>query len=502
MLMEESKLLPNKYGFSLEDYSFLFKSQPTELTQELTVDDIRGTIPKDIVGSYFLNGPGLLQIDGDWFHPFDGHGFIRSLTFRGDGSCLYRSKFVKTEAYLEETTAGHGVYRGFGKLSGGWWRNFRAKIFKVPANTCVIDWADNLLCLHEGGWPYALDPKTLETRGQYHFQNTLAKNVPFLAHTRLDKENSRLLGCSVVPGRHTRIIVYEFCSDGSLYSKVEHFVTGFCYFHDFCFTKNFYIFISSYLRWKPLSLMKALIGLESLPKAVISDNFKDAELFMIPRPDSKLGLEPVVYSLNEPLFTIHLGNASEEDERIIIYSCSFKDFTIGNELGYYPCRPGYFNPLANGGGSPQFLLRIEIDRKKNQLNKKWVDHTACDFPEVHPYREGQKCKYLYACASAFDDLSFPFQVIVKYNLLQGTKETWQCDKATDFVGEAVFIPKREAQEEDIGYLIAAIYRPKLSRVDFAILDSKQISKGPICYIRSPQSFPYGFHGSFTENVVV
>lgn len=123
--MEETKLLQDKYGFSLEDYSFLFESQPKECTQELSPADIDGNIPKDIVGSYFLNGPGLLHIDGDWFHPFDGHGFIRSLTFRGDGSCLYRSKFVKTEAYLEETSAGHGVYRGFGRLSGGWWRNFR-----------------------------------------------------------------------------------------------------------------------------------------------------------------------------------------------------------------------------------------------------------------------------------------------------------------------------------------------------------------------------------------
>jgi len=26
---------------------------------------------------------------------------------------------------LEETKAGHGVYRGFGMLSGGWWRNWR-----------------------------------------------------------------------------------------------------------------------------------------------------------------------------------------------------------------------------------------------------------------------------------------------------------------------------------------------------------------------------------------
>lgn len=151
--------------------------------------------------------------------------------------------------------------------------------------------------------------------------------------------------------------------------------------------RNFYIFISSYLRMKPLSLMKALIGLQSLPTAVTSDNWKSAQLFVIPRRDSKHLVEPMVFSLDEPLFTIHLGNAHEKDNRLVIYTCSFKTFSIGNELGYYPCRPGYFNPLANGGGAPQCLLRIDVDWKRNQLNKKWVDFSACDFPEVHPYQE-------------------------------------------------------------------------------------------------------------------
>jgi all-trans-8'-apo-beta-carotenal 15,15'-oxygenase len=497
--------LPDKHGFSLEDYAFLFQSQPKELIKELSADDIEGTLPKDIVGSYFLNGPGLLQIDGDWFHPFDGHGFIRSLTFRGDGSCLYRSKYVKTEAYLEETKAGHGVYRGFGMLSGSWWRNWRAKIFKVPANTCVIEWANNLLCLHEGGLPYALDPKTLETRGNYRFQGSLPETAPFLAHTRFDSENNRLLGCSCVPGRQTRLVIYEFCSDGSLYSKIEHSVAGLSYFHDFCFTKNFYIFVSSYLRLKPLSLIKAFMGLQSLPTAITSDDIRDAQLFMIPRPDSKLSLEhPLVYSLNEPLFTIHLGNASEENEKVTLYTCSFKTFTIGNELGYYPCRPGYFDPLANGGGAAQYLLCLQVNWKENYLNKTWLDNTACDFPEVHPYREGQTCRYLYACASIFDDLYFPFHSIVKYDLYKGTKESWQCDRR-DFIGEAVFIPKQvqsEEREEDDAYLIAAIYRSEFRRVEFAIFDSKHIEQGPLCRIRSPQPFPYGFHGSFTENVFV
>lgn len=94
-----------------------------------------------------------------------------------------------------------------------------------------------MLCLHEGGLPYALDPETLETKGTYRFQDSLAENASILAHTRLDSENNRLLGCSVVPGRHTRIMVYEFCSDGALYSKIEHSISGLCYIHDFCFTE-------------------------------------------------------------------------------------------------------------------------------------------------------------------------------------------------------------------------------------------------------------------------
>lgn len=89
-------------------------------------------------------------------------------------------------------------------------------------------------------------------------------------------------------------------------------------------------------------------------------------------------------------------------------------------------------------------------------------------------------------------------------MYKGTKESWQCDRR-DFIGEAVFIPKQvqsEEREEDDAYLIAAIYRSEFRRVEFAIFDSKHIEQGPLCRIRSPQPFPYGFHGSFTENVFV
>eukprot|EP00871_Galdieria_phlegrea_P003714 jgi/Galph1/4343/GphlegSOOS_G3011.1 len=503
--MKDATTFEEKYGFSYENYSFLFRTQPNEVSKEYSSFEVEGNIPQGLVGTYFLNGPGILHLNGDWFHPFDGHGFIRSLTFRQDGSCVYRTKFVHTESYQEETSAGQGLYRGFGQLSGGWWRNFRAKLFKVPANTCVIDWADKLLCLHEGGLPYAMNPKSLETEGKYDFKGTLIPNMPFLAHTRVDNGNGRLIASSVTPGRRTELVIYEFLQDGSLFSKVEHTFPFTSYIHDFCFSKNYYVFLTSFLHLKFLSLIGALLGLKPIISAVTMDTTKDALLILIPRPSGeekfRTSSEPIMISLNEPLFTIHLGNAYEVDDTLHLYACSFKSFMLGHEFGYHPCKPGWYQPEENGGGAAQNLIHFEVDMKAKSLKKKqWEDNVACDFPEVHPKREGTFCRYLYTTSSIHDDLFFPFQAVIKYDLMKHTKESWQCEDSRDFIGETIFVPKQHCEKEDEGFLLAAIYHSKMEKVDFYIFDATNITKGPICCIPAPEPFPYGFHGSFTEQV--
>jgi 9-cis-beta-carotene 9',10'-cleaving dioxygenase len=59
------------------------------------------------------------------------------------------------------------THRGpFSVLQGGN-RVGNVKVMKNVANTSVLRWGGRVLCLWEGGEPYELDPRTLETIGPF-----------------------------------------------------------------------------------------------------------------------------------------------------------------------------------------------------------------------------------------------------------------------------------------------------------------------------------------------
>ena len=145
-------------SYDRSEWSKGYLSQPNEY--DYWIDDIEGEIPPDLEGTFYRNGPGLLDINGQVLrHPFDGDGMISAIRF-ANGRAHYRNRFVRTQGYVEEQKAGKILYRGvFGtQKPGGWLANFLDLRIKNIANTQVIYWADRLLALWEAAEPYRLDP--------------------------------------------------------------------------------------------------------------------------------------------------------------------------------------------------------------------------------------------------------------------------------------------------------------------------------------------------------
>lgn len=78
-----------------------------------------------------------------------------------------------------------------------------------------------------------------------------------------------------------------------------------------------------------------------------------------------------------------------------------------------------------------------------------------DFPVINQEFSGCKNNYVYAatCSGSRQELPhFPFDTVLKLNTSNKSIQTWSTTRRR-FIGEPIFVPKGNAQEEDDGYLL-------------------------------------------------
>ena len=100
----------------------------------------KGEVPKELFGTFYRNGPGQLERNGDWVHhPFDGDGMITAMRFE-NGEVKITNKFVRTEGWESEQKAKKFLFRGvFGtQKPGGIIANAFDLRLKNIANTNVL----------------------------------------------------------------------------------------------------------------------------------------------------------------------------------------------------------------------------------------------------------------------------------------------------------------------------------------------------------------------------
>lgn len=63
---------------------------------------VTGTIPPELCGTYYRNGPGLHVTNPRYSrHTLDGDGMVLSIAFK-DGKAFFRNRFVRTKGFLAE----------------------------------------------------------------------------------------------------------------------------------------------------------------------------------------------------------------------------------------------------------------------------------------------------------------------------------------------------------------------------------------------------------------
>lgn len=454
--------------------------------------EVEGTIPSALVGGrYLLNGPGWLSIGGRLVHPFDGHGYVRAIRFGGANEASLRARFVRTRAYTDEARAGKVVHRGLAtNPSESALKNMRAPGDRNVANTTIVPWAGKLLAGWEGGSPYALDAKSLETQGKETFGGQLPEGA-VLAHMRIDAEAKRLVTLTLKMGRNTGLTFRELDEAGRGVRTREATIPGLLLAHDFVITPKWYVLVGNELDVNLAGFVSMKLGRATMLDAVRTKSAPRGIVYLVPR-DVDGPMRTI--TIDRPLFAVHLANAFDEGDDVVLDVCAFRTFTLGHEFGYRGPHQT-LDPRRLEGQAPQELGRIRIKRGQDAATWRTLSSLSCDFPRVEDAREGHRVDAIYVAGRLGD--AEPFDCIAKVALSMSedaaTSEVhWRVPQEA-FIGEPVF-----ARAGDEGFVLAMLSLPQQARSELLILRSEALEAGPIARIRMPL-LPYGFHGNWEAN---
>ena len=203
---------------------------------EGTADDLEviGTIPPELNGTFYRNGPNPAYEPIGRYHWFDGDGMIHAITLR-EGRAFYRNRYVQSDGLQEERRAGRALYPGLLNISPT-----EMPTFKNTGNTNIVCHAGKLLALMEAALPTQMRPCTLETIGVYDFDGKLAG--PMTAHPKIDPHSGEMLffGYSPFP---PYLQYYVTTAGGTLVHSEPIDIAWPSMIHDFAITAQHVIFI-------------------------------------------------------------------------------------------------------------------------------------------------------------------------------------------------------------------------------------------------------------------
>lgn len=456
-----------------------------ELPDEQPLRPRFGSVPRGLRGVLYRNGPGRFSVGDDSYrHLFDGDGLVTRFAFDRSG-VRYRSRFVRTRAFVEENNAGRRLYRSYGtNLPGGPMRSMFRLNFKNVANTSVISHGGRLYALWEGGVPYRLHPTTLETLTRESFggalrptrfaSRALGAEAPFSAHPKVDPRSGALFNFGMEPGLPSLLRIYEVGTDSAFREVRSLPLPSASFIHDFALTEHYFVFLVSSVH---IDVPRMAAGLTSLLDAIESSHTGVRPL-LIPRD----GGAPVEAGELPPGFVYHLVQGFEAHGQVVVDALFLDDFA-----------PRHFNldedsPLCRGLIPEARLHRVFIDPAGGRTLSRRVLDEGAELPTVSG---GERARAAFMVVAA-DEHPGVYSAVGRVDLETG--ELRRADLWPLIAAEPVFCPNPYAKRDTEGWLLVVGPHAFEDRSVLAILDADSLTL--LAQFDLPQLLPPGFHGTW------
>jgi len=438
--------------------------------EEVDAEDLRveGALPEGLDGLYVRNGPNPQFAPLGRYHWFDGDGMLHGVVLRG-GRASYRNRWVRTKAFQLEKKRGRPLWTGrlerpqFDHADGP---------SKNTANTSVVRHAGRVLALQEQGEPYEIALPGLETRGPWTFARRLRH--AFGAHPKIDPVTGEMCAIGASPVARPHLVYTTVAADGELTHGTAIELPIGVWIHDFAITERYAVFMNHPYTFDVRRMLRG----EPIAK-------------FEPERGSFLGLLPRRASGNEirwfpiaPCFVFHAVNAYDDGDAVVLDVCHRWSLAMDAETSG-----------ENALGDPPVLWRCRIDLRTGRVKESQLDDRPAELPRIHEGRVGRRARFAYA-AHFRRDVALPLASgVIKYDLERGGAEVHEYGPNRNG-GEALFVPRPGARDEDDGFLLSLVHDEAEARSQLLVLDARSLRAPPLARVFLPQRVPYGFHGAW------
>ncbi|MDP2125072.1 MAG: carotenoid oxygenase family protein [Parvibaculum sp.] len=444
---------------------------------------VHGELPAALAGTLYRNGPNpMFPPLTEKYHWFLGEGMIHAIHVEG-GKARYRNRWVRTEQYALQREAGERrISVAFGEAPLPGTENVKRNV----ANTNIVWHAGKLLALDEGSSPVAMDGDTLETSGSWTFEDKYAG--PMTAHPKFDPKTGEMLFFGyMAAGPGSPEISFQVVDRNGKLTRSDMFKAPYASMvHDFIVTDEHVIF----------PIFPATIDIDRIMKGgpvIAWDPDAGTHVGIMARNAS---VDTIRWFKGDPCYVYHPMNAwtSHEGGRTRVIA----DMMKYTRVPLFPSADGTKAPpdLADEQGT---LVRwtFDLDSNSDSYSEEVLTDLGGEFPRFderfagHGYRHG----YYAAMNRPKEAPGSSYDTLVHIDLASRKRREWE-PGVGQYVHEPVFVPRKEDAAEGDGFVVSLVYDTARNVSDFIVLDTDDISKGPLARIELPARVPFGFHGNW------
>ena len=436
-----------------DENAFWRKGNFPPVTEEITETDLKveGSIPKDLNGYYYRNGPNSWQ--GPSRHFFFGDGMIHGVKLENGEAKWYRNRYVQTPFLYGESS------------------NFKTAMDPAAnqSNVSAIYHGGKLLSLGEAGLPYVMNPDDLSTIAPHDYGGQLKGAMT--AHPKVDPVTGELFFFGYKPVK-PYLTYYRVAANGEMLQKEDIDLEVPALMHDFAITENYVIFMELPIVFSWMAMIKG----GALPFV-----WKDGV-------QSRIGVMPKTGTTKDmkwfnidPAFVFHVMNAYEQGDDILLDVARYDHLWVKGSSDFdYPAR----------------LSRYTLGMKSGRSGLQEIHSNRMEFPQINRTLTGRKHRYGYSLgiivvgtgASKHESVGS----VIKHDVVSGDIQVFELGDG-QIPGEPFFVPASNAGNEDDGYVLSYVYNPDTHSTRLWILDANNISN-VLAKVDLAARVPQGFHG--------